>query len=244
VLRAEHLTNGFAVAGLRDPLAEAPERILRERGPPASDVRADWHPYISLDPGLVLLRAKLALEPPATVRLSLDGATLTATGAAAHAWVVKAGSAARSIPGVTLFDTEKLQDNDMQNVISIADDIGRLRFDFLAGAPSLWPGQKDRLDHLTERIAALEKAAAIVGVHFTIEVAGYTNPGDSKATEQAESEDLSRRFLDMTAQDRTKRSLFVPIGMGAKEADIPAGERKPGHNRIVTLKVRLAQPQA
>ncbi|MGE5647287.1 MAG: OmpA family protein [Acidobacteriota bacterium] len=99
---------GFAVTraerpvleGLRDPLAEAPDAVLRAAHLDPARVTATWRPFISLDPPVVLARARRVLAPPEGVDLALAGDVLEVRGDAPPAWIEKARQAAPQVPGV------------------------------------------------------------------------------------------------------------------------------------------------
>ncbi|MGH9802149.1 MAG: OmpA family protein, partial [Blastocatellia bacterium] len=103
------------VAGLRDPLANDPQTILQKETPidPAT-VASRWEPYAALDARFVLARAKILLEPPATVELKFADGTLAASGTAQHEWIDEARRMARALPGVTKLDDRNLIDEDLK----------------------------------------------------------------------------------------------------------------------------------
>lgn len=57
---AEKTWGGYAVVGLRDPLAADPEELLRQSGLRPDKVTSRWEPYLSLDPEFALTRKILA----------------------------------------------------------------------------------------------------------------------------------------------------------------------------------------
>jgi hypothetical protein len=97
---AERKDGKYVMAGLRDPLATEPHRLLQEAHLDSSKVISRWEPYHAIYPAFILNRANTLLAPPGTVQLSLANGVLQATGAAPHAWIVEAESLARLIPGV------------------------------------------------------------------------------------------------------------------------------------------------
>jgi OOP family OmpA-OmpF porin len=89
------------VRGLRDPSATPPEQVVAGtawRG----TVETALRPFLSLEPTIVLARARTRLAAPATVALGLDAGTLRATGTASAEWLATA--AAAQIPGVDAVD--------------------------------------------------------------------------------------------------------------------------------------------
>ncbi len=83
----------YYVSGLRDPLAADPAALLRESGIDGEQVRFQWEPYVSLQPGLAAVRrmevSKTAIEKQA-VRFPVNSAKIsvaqaeTITGLVSH----------------------------------------------------------------------------------------------------------------------------------------------------------------
>jgi len=228
----------FTISGLRDPLAIAPESILRETGPADADIDSDWRPFVSLDPQIQVTRAKLVLAPPPTVSLSVDGTVLTARGRTTSSWIAGATSAARHLPGITLFDTDAVEDTDLTLFMSVKDQIEEMSFDYLVGTPSLWPGQKTKMDRLNAKLKELDTAAHAANRKYAIEVVGHSNPLSDSATEAAQSEEIARRFLDSLRGLSLDAASIAIRGMGSETSPLRDPSRaSPEHNRIVYLRI-------
>lgn len=91
--------------GLRDPLAADPDVLAAEMN--MVQLQMSWKPYQALLPEFVEKRARLALQPPETVQLSLQDEVLYLGGYAPEEWIARAQSF-RMI-GITRVDLEKLQ---------------------------------------------------------------------------------------------------------------------------------------
>src|SRR5262249_13716688 len=106
---ALHNTQGIAVTqsdwvsgrrflrGLSDPLARRPDAVLTDNGIDLSSVSLDFQPYLSLDPELVVKRARVILNAPETVSISTDAGVLQATGTAPHSWILRTRSTATQL---------------------------------------------------------------------------------------------------------------------------------------------------
>jgi OOP family OmpA-OmpF porin len=101
VTRAETHWRSYSIAGLRDPLAADPERLLKTSKVPAGKVDSRWEPYQALYPAFILERSRRALQPPDTVTLHFHDGRLTAVGSAPRDWMVRARQIAPVIAGVT-----------------------------------------------------------------------------------------------------------------------------------------------
>jgi hypothetical protein len=72
----------FQIAGLRDPLAVDPMRVLNDTGFDPSRVVERWAPYQALDPQIVLKRLRQSLDPPADVTVAVEDGKIVARGSA------------------------------------------------------------------------------------------------------------------------------------------------------------------
>ncbi len=116
------------VGGLRDPLAVDPQRVMRDSSIDPARVVTEWRPYQSLDSGFVLKRTQEALDPPATVTLSIAGDRMTAVGQAPATWIQRARTASRALPaGVSHLDLSQVSDLDEADEQRWRDYVARLR---------------------------------------------------------------------------------------------------------------------
>ncbi len=94
---------GYEVSLLRDPLAVDPEQLV-EAARLGMAVRVSATPFQSLDPPLVLERARRLLQVPEGVALRLEGGTLFALGKAPLEWLARARGLMILPPGVDVLD--------------------------------------------------------------------------------------------------------------------------------------------
>jgi hypothetical protein len=95
------------LVGLRDPLAREPQVVLDSLGYP--NVTQVWGEYQSLEPQLIVERARVALEPASSTAVELRGQTLVFSGQATEAWVKRAKLIARGLSGVSNVDSRALE---------------------------------------------------------------------------------------------------------------------------------------
>ncbi len=94
---------------LVDPLADDPAALLRAAGLSGKDVQLRTRPYLSLEPELVLRRARQRLAPPPGVEFSLNGGQLRLSGEADAAWIRDAPARATALPGIDSVDAQALR---------------------------------------------------------------------------------------------------------------------------------------
>jgi len=102
----------YHVEGLRDPLAESPEKVFDSTGLDRARLDERWELYQSPERPFVLHRLKQVMEPPNSVEMELKQGVLRLTGTANHDWITDAKKAALSMTGVVEVDTADLQDAD------------------------------------------------------------------------------------------------------------------------------------
>ena len=118
----------FQVAGLRDPLAVDPDRLLTEAGIDPAGVIARWVPYQALDPQIVLKRLEATLDPPPGVHLGIDGDRIVAQGSAPAHWLEAARTAGRTLAMEALtLDLAGVQNADAEDDWRWDDYVARLR---------------------------------------------------------------------------------------------------------------------
>ncbi len=111
IVLSSHVKNGEQlVTGMRDPLAEAPEKIAKRMQ--ISNVVMRWSPYQDLTPLFVEKRARLRLGPPSTVSLRLQGDILYLSGYAPQAWIDKAINSINMVAGINQLEINELMNID------------------------------------------------------------------------------------------------------------------------------------
>ena len=103
----------YVISGLRDPLGKDPLEVLHDFPSLAPiQVAGRWEAFQSLAPPFILIRAKRALDPPATVTLSFGEGTLRGHGTASASWINDACRIAPILPGVVSFDSQDVTPTD------------------------------------------------------------------------------------------------------------------------------------
>ena len=126
----------WSFAGLRDPLAADPSILLARAGVDTASVDQRWTPYLSLEPDLLLARARRTFAPPAGVAVSLAVDTLRLRGSAPLPWVI----AARRLPlpaGVGALDLSGITPVIPADLAVLVRDIEAQRVLFPSGSARL-----------------------------------------------------------------------------------------------------------
>lgn len=225
-----------SIRGLRDPLAKDPAKLLPESSLDESKVTSTWQPYISLDPPIIITRAKNVLNAPSTVNFTFADGILKASGEASPQWVEQAKGLAQLLPGVTKLDFSGLGPTEIERLKNKIEDVV-IRFE--PDTEKLVEGQDDALDELVSDVDKLSKLAASEGKTVQLEIIGRT---DNRGTEETNKQLSQKRAEEV-------RKAIVRLSPQLTLKTTAAGNKQPLKteisaqdmeiNRSVTIKVVL-----
>jgi OOP family OmpA-OmpF porin len=98
----------YRIFGLRDPLARMPQNVVNSDIMSSLPLELDFKPYLSLEPGIVLIRVKEALLVPTTVNLKLKDEILYASGQASPEWIKEFRLRAPLFAGIKMVNLNQL----------------------------------------------------------------------------------------------------------------------------------------
>ncbi len=187
--------SGAMIEGLRDPLAEPPEAVLRSAGVDPAKITGKWKPFVSLEPEIVLARARRVLAPPEGVTLTLAGDVLEVSGNPPAAWMAESRARAPQIPGVReiLFSGEWKAKIEQQ------------RFHFGQGSSKLPETEIPMLDTL---------AAWIRAAPARVQVVGHTDASGAEAYNNRLSLARARSVADALIARGVPSSKLEPVNGG------------------------------
>lgn len=224
------------VVGLRDPLADDPAHSPHPPG-----LSFVWQPYASLHTSLVLARAQAALRPPATLRLSIEGSTLVATGSAPHRFLRDLDRLGRLLPGVHAVLQRGVIDEDQQAIDENRRLMATLLLRFQTGSDSVGPEQQALLDTAALVLRRLHRSARALGWEADFTVVGRA---DSLGTEDANlalSQQRAQSVVDTLIARGIPSTWLHPRGVGTQaplhRGDDPAGS---ADNRSVSFEATLS----
>ena len=239
VIEAARRDGRLYLSGLRDPLAADPRRIVAAAGFDAGALVEHWEPYYALSPSLVLKRATARLQPPASVRLHLQGETLIAEGSAHAAWIAESRTRAESIPGVAAYDAGGVLDESGAELTAKKKAIEESAIYFGEGI-QLDAEQAERARRLARQIAELRTAAARAGRKVSITVTGHTTDKGTELFNQKLGEERAGQMIGMLVTDGVPASLLAPVSVGPREPENPgATPEEDARNRRVTFRVAI-----
>ncbi len=174
VTSAERDGGDFTIRGLRDPLAASIADIADGVGVPAERLSADFKPFQSLQPEIVLARARQKLAPPASVSLELSGTTLNAGGEASPAWRDRLHAASAGLAGIDAIDDSGLTVVESTTLAERVAALDGRRFHFASGS-NFVAGAEDALRAHAAALLELRREAAEAGQRLSITLVGSTD---------------------------------------------------------------------
>jgi OOP family OmpA-OmpF porin len=242
VIRSERRDGKWHVAGMRDPLAVNPAVILASRGVDTNDVVANWRPYVSTEPALVIARARRILAPPGGVTLSLQNDTLTAAGRAPAFWIVRAEALAPALPGVGAVDLSHVSPGLPANMESIAADIEHVHALFAAGSDVLDATALATITTVATKFQQLVQAANGNRYDVSMHVVGRADPTGAESDNLALSRRRATAVRDRLASFGVEANRLTVDATGSNDplpADTPAERAR--INRSASFSIQ-AQP--
>lgn len=232
------------VRGFRDPLSAEPLQLVETAGVDLNRVQLELVPILSLDPEIVLQRARSILRPPTGVSIELVDNIVQISGQADATWIEQAQQAARSIPGLeqAAFDLRAqsadppdvaAEDDDPLDQLVAELDGSTVRF---AGGARFLAEDESRINGLAMGLATLVNAASAMGYELSVRVDGYT---DSQGPA-----DLNARLRQQRASALASRLSSAISQGGDIPPSIAIGGSTDADARQAVLRVQLLRPDS
>ena len=205
----------------------------------SSTVKATWSSYYALEPQLVSTRAQSMLQPPSTVKLTLEGDTLVATGSAPIEWARETRRLAVLVPGISQYRDEGLV---TISIPVLLDQVNRTVIHFRSGSSTIDPSERAVLDAVSTTLRELDQAALQSGQRVALEVLGSTDATGSAALNLQLSKQRAQAVLAILGEKRLGDGITL-VTATARISDQRAATRETGSQRIVTLRASLTAPE-
>ncbi len=164
----------WVAKGMADPLAFDVTKIAQSAKLSQEQLRLEFLPYVSLDPQLVLRRARAALDAPASVELRLNDGALVATGLANEAWVTRLKNTNATMLNVDRVDASKLSIDYSVPLKQISDQLSATKI-YFADHLQLTNNAEAQLLVVAGLISRADKMAAMHGQRAQIILTGQTD---------------------------------------------------------------------
>ncbi|MEP6548536.1 MAG: OmpA family protein [Gammaproteobacteria bacterium] len=231
-------TGRGTVHGLRDPLARTPHEVI-VGNLDESMIKWDLKPYLSLEPALVLARARHLLDPPATLMLSLGGDNLRASGTAPASWFRDARVRALFIPGIRSFDDSPALQEGQQALTRIRAALTATALYFEPGSSALSQDDRDKLNVALPAFRSLRDSAENLRMDYRIEIVGRADaPGTTAINLQLSQAraDAVRQFL---IAHGVASARLRALGVGTIEATTATAAANENLERRVNFRINI-----
>jgi len=128
VISTEHHSGKLLIYGMRDPLADEPEKIARHFELSDEEVTSQWIPYLDLTSPFLERRMRQRLAPPSTVSMHLQDDVLHLRGHAGPDWI-KHATQTSLVTGINRLEVNELIKIDhllltkAQRELALPDDV-------------------------------------------------------------------------------------------------------------------------
>jgi hypothetical protein len=232
----------WEISGLRDPQARAPEVVLAGAGLVPRNLQGRWEPYLSLDSGVVLMRARQQWDLSPATQLALLADTLRVDGELplASLGMIRQGSLPPGIRSVTFENTVLTLPLHLD---SIRAELQASRVLFAPGEAVTYAGERARTRAIADRFRLLADSVTAGAGEIILTMIGRTDPTGTDETNQS----LAQWRLDhvgaifASAGVRRDRVRGQPL---ATARPLPAADSvvQARINRSVSFEIEVSTP--
>ena len=207
----EHGKN--VLEGLRDPFAVPAESVLAKNGIHLRDVSVRFQPFVSLDPRLLIRRARATLHAPDSISLAMDRGVLMLGGAASHRWIISARNAGPklALAGVNEVRTDGIEDRELE---ALRSEIEGVRILFDAGSSAIKPDQGRLMDAVVPKLQQWTAGALAIGRVPRVRVVGHTDRTGSDIANSGLSNQRARHVMEHLLAAGMPSDSLTAIGAG------------------------------
>ena len=218
IVEARRSRGNWHFRGLKDPLAAEPAVVLAGIGAVPARLDARWEPYLSLEPTLVVARARQALAAPSTVTLRLSRDSLYAAGVASMLWVRRAAGLGVLPPGVSHLDLSGITATLPSELAALKAQIEEWMVLFDVGSAVLNPTERATLDSVAASFLRFRVATGRLGYRADLELQGRADTTGTDAINQS----LSRSRVNAVIP------ALIRLGVPSESLrGVPLGTGKP-----------------
>ena len=202
--------------GLRDPFAAPAESVLEKNGISRRDVALRLQPFISLDPGLLIRRARAAIDAPESVSASLDGGVLTLRGTASHEWIAGARNAGQklALAGIGEIRTDGIVDRDLE---ALRAEIEAVRILFRVQSSAVTPDQAKRIDFVIPKLRRWIDGVIAIRRVPRVKLVGHADRSGSETTNTALSNERARQVMEFLLAAGIPSEPLTALGGGQSD---------------------------
>ncbi len=222
----------YVIRGLKDKQAIDLNLVYPQFGFDSSDVDLQFKSYISLDPNLVLKRARMALNEPETIQLSYNNGVLFLKGTATEEWLNEARKIYVRVWGIDQIDETGLSFDEPKAIVKPLPDLNwilkvieRTNFTYLLNENKLNARQEQLFDSLQIAAKLLDSFNVVNKQNNVIQVLSYTsrisNREANTTIARARAETIIQRLEDAGVPARLLKKQVVYV----EDVEVPGPVR-------------------
>jgi OOP family OmpA-OmpF porin len=179
------------------------------------------HPFLSLDPELVLKRARIYLGPPDSVSIAVDQGVLTIRGTASHEWILQTRNATAQLgmAGIREVGMGDLQDSDLELLRAAIE--GQIIV-FPVDSSAIGPKQVRIVTVVAAQLQQWIRNAIAIGRNPRLQVIGYTDPSGTPQRNRNLSQERAAHVAAFLYAAAVPRELVQVVGKEASRSSAEA----------------------
>ncbi|WP_299410328.1 OmpA family protein [Acaryochloris sp. IP29b_bin.148] len=241
VLQTTKQDGQYTISGLKDPLAAQPTNLITQTDLDPEKIQFVWEPYLSFNAEFLESRVTALLQPPETVRLTIDPkGFIQASGTAPQAWIDEAQTLALRLPNISRFNTQNVLPIESKALATLKQKIEAKTVLFTQNA-QLVSQQDGMLKSLAQDLSALLQTAKTLKQPITVLVEGHTDTIGAELINLSVRETRAKAVISILAKQGINRSIFKMVNV-EPPASSSTTTTPNLSNRKVTFKVLFVHP--
>jgi OOP family OmpA-OmpF porin len=180
------------------------------------------------------------MNPPETIRLTLNRGILWAQGEASHEWILGARNRSKEIPGIVGYRDHDVVDSDLKEMEQLKKGLEKRAILFRHGSSKIIPDQKKILESVSEELKRFIHLAGTLGIHPLIKILGHTDSTGPEKTNLGLSLKRAEQIHAFLVSKGFHENAFSTVGLAATDPLAEEiSERDRALNRRVDFKIIL-----
>jgi outer membrane protein OmpA-like peptidoglycan-associated protein len=239
IIKAEHRNGRYFINGMRDPLAIDPNVILQQNHINEKFVSSKWTPFVSLEPELVIQRARQLLKPPKSISFSFKNGTLILSGSAPRKWILETRKNWRFILGVTQYEEKNLVDLSLDRLNTYQKELEQRVILFKNDSIDLLTSETAELQNLASESERLIEAANSLGKDVKITIIGHSSQTGGEEKNLQLSQQRASKIQNFLVSQGIDRKKLQILGVGSAKWENRTKEQDMSNQRQVRLKISI-----
>jgi OOP family OmpA-OmpF porin len=230
--------------GLRDPFAAPAESVLAKHGILQREVSLRLQPFLSLDPRLLIRRARAVIDAPSSVSASLDRGVLTLWGEASHQWIISAQNSAQklAITGIDEIRTDGIEDKELE---ALRSETEAVRILFQIGSSAIATDQARLIQGVIPKLRQWITGVLTIDRVPSVKAVGHADSSGAETTNATLSNQRALHVMEFLVAGGIPPQYLTALGGRQYENRENAGAEAPDSAIRRNVELRLSsKPEA